>query len=371
MKGGRNMKKTKSCNNEGSISYESARKKYRAAITDPQGNRIVKRFQTKQEAMEWLTITKAEIYQDTYIAPSTLTVGEWVLQYLKIYSQPNVKPKTMADYIHTASFLSAISDIPLQKCNTHHAQMFINALPPMASSTKLKVYRLLKAAVKKAYALHIIKDNFMSEVVGPSVEKKEIQVYSQEEIKKILDTVKDHQCFSRYFPLILTAFTTGMRLGEIIALRKHNVSNGYINVDTSIVYVKNVPYETTPKTKAGRRKIKIDAFTEATLRSVMTDKIISFDGFVFHTKNGTHFSQRNLTRMWKRVQEIAEVPHRNFHVIRHTHATQLIANGIPLPEVSKRLGHSKLSHTLNLYSHAIPEYDNKIADNIPAIFYSA
>lgn len=55
-------------------------------------------------------------------------------------------------------------------------------------------------------------------------------------------------------------------------------------------------------------------------------------------------------------------------VLRHTHATQLLANGIPLLEVSKRLGHSRASHTLDLYGHSIPGYDASLPNKISKIF---
>lgn len=360
-------KRTKSANFDGSISFETARNCFRAAITDPKGNRIVKRFKTRAEAVEWLTVIKAEVFKETYIAPSNITIGEWVLQYLEIYCKPNVKPKTIDDYCHSANFVTPISNILLQKCTASQVQLFMNNLPSIASSTKLKIYRLLKAAVKKAYGLRMINYNFMDEVVAPSVTKKEVEIYTQEEIIKILSFMKGNTYYKKYYPFVLLAVTTGMRIGELIALRYKNISNGYITVTSNIVYIKNKPLEVTPKTKSGRRKIKIDDITEAALKSI-DKKVMSFDGFVFHTKNGTHYSQRNIGRMWKRVQELTNVPHRNFHVLRHTCATQLIAAGVPLPEVSKRLGHSRLSHTLNLYSHAIPEYDNTIVYKIPQIF---
>lgn len=66
--------------------------------------------------------------------------------------------------------------------------------------------------------------------------------------------------------------------------------------------------------------------------------------------------------------EASEVPYRNFHVLRHANATDLLANGIPLVEVTRRLGHSRISHTLELYGHAIPTYDSTISRQIEALY---
>lgn len=62
--------------------------------------------------------------------------------------------------------------------------------------------------------------------------------------------------------------------------------------------------------------------------------------------------------MWKKVQQMADIPYRSFHCLRHTHATLLLANGIPIIQVSRRLG------------HAMPNYDQGIADEIEKIYRS-
>ena len=67
---------------------------------------------------------------------------------------------------------------------------------------------------------------------------------------------------------------------------------------------------------------------------------------------------------YQQLLQEAGVEYKNFHVLRHTMATQLLANGVSIAEVAKRLGHSKISHTLNLYSHAVPNYDEGIPDII-------
>lgn len=124
-----------------------------------------------------------------------------------------------------------------------------------------------------------------------------------------------------------------------------------------------------PKTEAGERRITIPSNVESILKAaVRADKVRSFDGYTFLTRNGTPYSPRNMERIWKRVLQLAGIEHKNFHVLRHTMATQLLAEGVSIAEVAKRLGHSKISHTLNLYSHAIPDYDKEIPNIIEKIY---
>ena len=90
--------------------------------------------------------------------------------------------------------------------------------------------------------------------------------------------------------------------------------------------------------------------------------------YVFHTRNGGVWNTHNVERAWRAILDKAEVQRKHFHALRHTHATQLLANYVPLIEVSRRLGHSKPSITLDLYGHAIPGYDKKIPEKVQAIF---
>lgn len=79
------------------------------------------------------------------------------------------------------------------------------------------------------------------------------------------------------------------------------------------------------------------------------------------------FQRHTVTIAQQVLQEIS-LPYRNFHCLRHTHATLLLANGISIIEFSRRPGHSSVKQTLDMYGHAIPNYDQEIARKISAIY---
>lgn len=358
----------KKANGEGSLSVEKATGLYRAAITDPTGKRVVKRFKERKAAVEWLTNIKSDIYKNTYIAPSNTTLGEWMMEYFDTYITPKVRPKTLQRYMQSSKFLEPLKEIPLQKITAHGVQKFYNSLPEMSDSSKNKIHKLLKAMVTKAFQLDMISKNFMEAVEPPKVTQKEVEIFTIDEIHKILDTIRTNRYYSKYYSMIYMAITTGARLGEILGLKRNCLKDGYITINSSLQEVNGQLVDMPPKTQAGYRRITINATLQQLLyKSLINDKVITFDGYVFHTSNGTAYSPRNIERVWKKILEIAELPHKNFHCLRHTHATQLLAEGVPLLEVAKRLGHSRASHTLNLYGHAIPGYDNDIPDKIDKI----
>jgi len=116
-------------------------------------------------------------------------------------------------------------------------------------------------------------------------------------------------------------------------------------------------YDGPPKTKSGYRDITLPHYViEQLLEAYSSIEKAQPNGYVFHTANGTSISPSNFETNWWRILKLADIPPRHFHAVRHTHATELLAKGIPILEVSKCLGHSKPSHTLNLYGHAIKGY---------------
>lgn len=360
--------KTRRNNSEGSITFETDRQKYQAKIVDSTGKRLSKRFNTKEEAVAWLSTIKSSMARNTYIPDNDITVMGWVLEYLETYKIKNIRIKTMERYFQTAKHLDPIGDIPLQKLTAHAVQQFYNDLN-MSNSSNLKVHKLLCAAYKKAHALDIVSKNIMLAVEPPKVQHKEVEIFTQEELTKISKSILNSKHYDKYYPIYLTAITTGARLGEILGLKRQDLHSGYITINDSLQQCSQGLYDAPPKTAAGKRRITITLKLQQILnRLVADDKIISLDGYVFHTKNGTPYSPRNFERVWASILKEAGIPHKKFHALRHTHATQLLAAGIPILEVSRRLGHSKASHTLNLYGHAIPEYDKTLPDKISKIF---
>lgn len=353
---------------EGCISYDASRKKYQAKIIDTTGKRLSKRFSTKEEASIWLSTIQSSIAQNTYVPDSNITVLQWILEYLETYKINTIRSKTMERYLQTAKHLSPIADIPLQKLSARTVQQFYNTLD-MSSSSNLKVHKLLSAAFKKAYALDLINKNIMLAVEPPKLQQKEVEIFTQDELKTISNSIQNSRYYSKYYPIYLMAITTGARLGEILGLKRNDLHNGYVTINDSLQQSNIGVYDAPPKTAAGKRRITITLQLQQILsKLVINDKIISLDGYIFHTKNGTPYTPRNFERVWTGILKEAGVPHKKFHALRHTHATQLLAAGIPILEVSRRLGHSKASHTLNLYGHAIPEYDKTLPDKIAKIF---
>lgn len=359
----------------GSVSFDKARQLWRAQITTPNG-RIMKRFSSKQEASDWITQQQNSILQGTFVEPKAITLGTWLVTWLRDYKKPTLSQRTFERYTELARLCKSIASYRLQALNAPLIQNLYSSLMQergLSASTVSKVHRLLHAAFRKAWQIDLVPRNIIDAVDPPRYQQNhEIKTFSKEEISKILDVAKTF-AYGHYYAMLLLAVTTGMRMGEILGLRwcdvdvrKREIS---IRQNLQLSAIKGIIFN-PPKTKAGRRTITVPTETiNALLELKHKRKVEAIEGLVFTTVKGNHpYSPRNIEHTWKRIMEHADIPYRNFHVFRHTHATDLLAAGIPIVEVAHRLGHSRISHTLELYGHAIPRYDQQIADQVSKLY---
>lgn len=358
---------------QGTISHDKKHGSYRAYYVTPAGRRISKRFKSKKEAADWLAQQQAAVATNTFTEPSSLTLGSWLLTWLKEYKKATVSQRTYERYIELAGKCAPIAEIKLQQLTVPQVQALYSQLADdgLAARTIDKVHKILKASLKKALHVGLIPRNIMDAVEPPKFERtQEIITFTRAEVDAILSAAREHN-HGKYYAFILLAITTGMRLGEILALRWADISTGKreISISRNLQQTKTGLVINPPKTRAGRRTISVPTeVITALLRLKVGRKIESIDSLVFVTSTGTPYSPRNIEHGWKRVMEKAAIPYRNFHVLRHTHCTDLLAAGIPIVEVAKRVGHARISHTLELYGHAIPSYDKEIADKVGNLY---
>lgn len=355
----------KKANGAGSIFLDSARGKYRAMLIDDAGKRVTKRFSTKAEAQEWLTTTQADIFRGNYMQNSQQSLGEWVLEYINTYKRHSVRPSTLARYYDTMKYIEPISKYKLKELTSLTVQRFYNNLPSnLSASSNKKIQNLLQAAIKKAVALGAMKDILLP-VERPKIgkSKKQIEIFRIEEIRDLLKNLQNDKYYNRYYLFVKLAVMTGARLGELLALRTSRVHDGCIQIDFNGHAVGGKMIFNEPKTAAGNRKITISTELSRQLKDLGASR-----EFVFHSDNAEYWNTHTIEHSWKRIIKKYGLEYKSFHCLRHTHATQLLGNNVPVLEVSKRLGHSKASTTLNLYGHAIPGYDQTLPEKVQNIF---
>ncbi len=190
-----------------------------------------------------------------------------------------------------------------------------------------------------------------------------IETFSEEEIKK-MDDIKNTKM------RILAKFVlgTGLRLGEALGLDEKDIKNMTVYVTKQLKLVKEFESPTSHKyvlkitslkTKRSKRKVPIPSALKGDLKELKKIKIAEKlklgelyqeNSLLFPSETGGYIDSGNLTRAWKRALKKADIPYKKFHALRHTYATQLIKNGVPLLTVSRLLGHASIK-TTEIYAH--------------------
>lgn len=175
------------------------------------------------------------------------------------------------------------------------------------------------------------------------------------------------------------AIATGMRRGEILGLMWKDITFGDVcELSVKRAYTPALKLK-EPKTKSGYRTIAIDRITEEHLRAWKQLQAECLDtlGEAFAQTEDTPvccsnigglYDPTNFYGWWNAFRKQAGFPTLRFHELRHTQATQLLANGVDVKTVQTRLGHANASITLNWYAHAVPENDRKAAQLIGDLF---
>lgn len=254
----------------------------------------------------------------------------------------------------------------------------------------LHFHRLLSQALKSAYRKRLIVYNPMNGVEAvPKPEEREIQVLSDPEMAALFRIIKGK---SLYLPVMLAA-STGMRRGEILALRWRDTDfdAGKLTVQQSLEQTKAGLRFKPPKTKRSRRGITLPSRLVEELREHkrrQSEKRVAQglgrdrNDLVFTTPDGQPRSPVSFTKDFSRTIKAANkanddagkppaLPEISLHALRHTHITNLLAQGVHAKVVSERAGHANVGITLGIYAHVIPGLEEGAAVLVDASIRAA
>jgi integrase len=345
-------------------------------------------FRTRRAAQVWLTEQTGRLDRGEYIAPAKVTYGEFLATWLPGI-RGTVRPSTYESYermirVHA---LPRLGGVPLQRLgpedlNRAYADLGGHLSPRSVQYVHVIVHRSLRDAVRWGKVAR----NAADMADPPKVTgRREMTTWTAEELGQFLDSIKDDPL---RVPVLVLA-TTGMRRGEGLGLRWTDVDldRGQVTVRQTLSAPRNpetgrhVLMFLPPKTDAGKRVIALDGRTVAALKAhrkaqagirLLAGPGYQDQGLVFTEPNGNpihpdHFRQRFGARVRR-----AGLPMIRVHDLRHTFATLAFQAGVPAKVVQGRLGHSKVSITLDTYTHAIPAMDQDAAETVAArIFGSA
>jgi integrase len=222
----------------------------------------------------------------------------------------------------------------------------------LSPATVHQAFRVLREALHQAVIWSLIPRSPAELVKAPRVPAKEMRVWDEEQVRLFLAEAKRS---SRYYALYLLAILTGLRRGELLALRWQDVDWIFrrLSVKQTLVRMKREVIVREPKSPKSRRTVALPPVALEELK--LLRKRQPGTELIFCQEDGKPIHAHNLTqRDFKGVIERAKVPRIRFHDLRHCHATLLLRQGVNPKVVSEQLGHSRVSLTLDLYSHILP-----------------
>ncbi|MEV4822552.1 tyrosine-type recombinase/integrase [Micromonospora sp. NPDC049274] len=343
----------------------------RACWRDPAGKQKSKTFRTKKEANAFLAEVESALNRGTYVAPDAgrLHFAEYAEKWLANRNDEKATAARDASIMRN-HVIPRWGTVPLAKVEHSAVQGWITSLGERLSpATVRECYRLTSGVLRTAVRDRLIGFNACEGVRLPPRRRLDTddQVISRPELfSKLLPVVPD-----RYRALVAFAAGTGLRWGECAGLRWDAV-----DLDAAVVRVVRVAEEVSgyvnlkpyPKSRAGRRTVPLPPFVVQALIEHRRTVEPGADGLIFVTRTGEAVRRGTFrARVWKPSLQRAGLPMGlRFHDLRHSYATWLVSDGVPINDVAKVMGHEQTSTTLNRYTHSTGERDRRVLASFAA-----
>ncbi|MDE1507067.1 site-specific integrase [Ligilactobacillus salivarius] len=299
---------------------------------------------------------------DEWLALHKETVKASTWQFIELRANKHVRPYFNNMYV---------DKITLRQC-----QDFVNKTFKKAPVAYVYSVSIVKNTLDYALRLGMIESNPMLYVIKPkkqaSISDNHDNFYNKDELKKFLDVAKDTS-LKKYTLFRLLAYS-GMHIGECLALTWHDLDykNNTIAINKTLARTNNGIKIQTPKTKASNRVISLDNETIQVLKMWQLEQrkqllkvgINAMDSkqLIFSNGKNSFIIVPTVRLAIKQIAKKAGIHSITTHGFRHTHATLLFASGLDIKQVQARLGHSNVQTTLNIYTHAMKEKQDKIGD---------
>ncbi len=309
-------------------------------------------------------------YGSKELAPSTYNrylgmLNSRIIPYFSRFHVDKIKP---TDIMQFYDLLSRDTQIVRRKNNNGK-----KTGKPLSSKTIVEHHRLLHAMLQRAVYWQMIVANPAERVQPPKTKKPKRKYYDDEQSKALVSSLMEltEDQFKYKVAIILTVFT-GVRLGELMGLEWSDINfkDGIVSINRSSQYLaeKGV-FTKTPKTESSIRDVAIPEFVVTLLEEYKYwyDNQKTLFGELWYDSNrlfvqadGKPMHPSTISKWFEKFVEQIGLPVINFHGLRHTNATLLIAQNIDVSVVAARLGHAQITTTYNFYVHPIISH-NKTA----------
>jgi integrase len=348
--------------------------RWEASYRDPTGRERVKHHRTRADADRWLAGIKSQLNTGDFIDPrrGRRQFADWADDWLS--TTAHVRPKTRAHYesILRIHVLPTLAEQPIGAITPAVVRRFIaeRTASGAAPGTVRSVRKVLRLVLATAVADGALRANPCDGVRVPASPRAEMAFLTAEQIEALATTIDE-----RYSTLIRLAAYTGLRAGEICALRvgRVDLDIGRITVAESVTDVPVLGLHFSEPKTYERRSVTLPPFLADELAKHLTGRPDDPTALVFTSPEGATLNHKNFYRRHYKPGVVAAglPPETRFHDLRHTCAALCIALGAHPKAIQERLGHSSITVTLDRYGHLFPKLDETLTAKLDELYLAA
>ena len=365
---------------EGSI-YPRGDGRWVSYLRMPDGRKKFFSGRTREVVKERLAEAQRQARAGRLVMGRDQTVAQYLESWLAEAVRHSVRPKTYENYdLCVRRLLPHLGRVRLRALAPEHIQHALGELLDrrLAARTVRQVHMVLRCSLKQAVLWRLIPSNPSDAVKAPRAERKEMRTLTEEEVRRLLTVTAG----TRHHSLWVFLVTTGVRLGEALALRWADIDllEGHANIRRALqrqpgagmVFVE-------PKSSRGRRTVPFPPETLKALEAHRRDldrerqqaaKLWQENDLVFPSPDGRPRDMAYLSFTFHRGLRRAGLPRFRIHDLRHTAATHLLTKHVHPKIVQELLGHSTIAITLDTYSHVMPALAREASSHMSSLLPS-
>lgn len=295
---------------------------------------------TKRDAERALREIITSVEQGSYVKPNKINLEDWLRQWLKEYASMNTTDRTQESYtsIIKRHLIPALGRVPLAELQPQHIQSYYaeklskgraDGKGGLSARSVVYHHRILSKALDYAVKMGVVVRNVANVVQPPRTQRITMSTLSPEEVTRFLETAQD----TDYYVYFATLLYTGLRRGELLALRWRNLDLdiGTLTVVETAYRLDNGEYRIKePKTPQSRRTVTLSSSLVELFKAYRADQellriqlgvTLGIDDFAFIRPDGSPINPNAVTLAFKRILKRAGLKGIRMHDLRHTHAT--------------------------------------------------